>query len=95
MYVVCAQLTVREGEEETMLRAMRALVPASRGEPGCLQYIAHRDVADSRKFMFYEQYVDEAAFTAHTETDHYRVWVKETIAQILADRARAAYSEVV
>ena len=45
------------------------IVAASRTEPGCLVYIAHRHLEEPRRFMFYEQYVDEAAFSAHQATE--------------------------
>lgn len=94
MYIVSARLFARAGEEDTILGAMRAMVPASRAEPGCLAYIAHQDVSDPRRFMFYEQYVDEAAFQAHLDSDHYRRWVAGTIAPALEGRERGVYVEV-
>lgn len=95
MYVVCARLIAKPGEEDTIVSAMRHLVPASRAEPGCLTYVAHRDIADPRRFMFYEQWADEDAFKAHLETEHYRRWVTETISPALEGRERGMYAEVV
>lgn len=95
MYIVSARLLAKPGEEDTIERAMREIVPASRAEPGCLAYIAHRDVSDPRRFMFYEQYVDEAAFQVHLASDHYRRWVAETIAPALEARERGVYVEVI
>ena len=37
-----------------------------------LVYIPNRDPEDPTKFFIYEQYVDEAAYTAHTETEHFK-----------------------
>jgi quinol monooxygenase YgiN len=95
MYIVNARLLAKPGEEDTVSGAMRAMVPLSRAEPGCLAYVAHQDVTDPRRFMFYEQYVDEAAFQAHTASDHYRRWVVETIAPALEERERGIYVEVI
>lgn len=94
MYIVSSRLTARPGEEEAILEAMRALVPASRAEPGCISYFAHRDAADPRKFMFYEQYVDEAAFSAHQATEHFERWVVNGIALAAEERERRIYTEV-
>ena len=44
----------------------------SRAEEGVLVYIPNRDPEDPTKFFIYEQYVDEAAYTAHTETEHFK-----------------------
>ena len=94
MYVVNAQLLAREGEEETVAAAMRAVTPASQAEPGCLLYLAHRSIDDPRRFMFYEQYVDEAAYQAHTRSEHYQRWVAGVIAPALEDRQRGLYTEL-
>jgi (4S)-4-hydroxy-5-phosphonooxypentane-2,3-dione isomerase len=95
VYIVCARLRVKAGEEETMRAAMRELVPASRAEPGCLGYVAHADTADPRRFMFYEQYVDEDAFKAHQASDHYQRLVVGVIAPTVEERERGVYIEVV
>ena len=94
MYVVNAWLLAREGEEATILEAMRHLAPASRSEAGCLQYVAHQDLDDPRRFMFYEQYVDEAAFQAHVASDHFQRWVTGVIAPALEARERRVFAEV-
>lgn len=94
MYVVCSQLLVREGREEDVAGLMPELVAASRAEPGCLVYIAHRHLEDSRRFMFYEQYVDEAAFTAHTESEHYQRLVVPVLAPSVESRERGTYDRI-
>ena len=94
MYVVCSQLVVREGSEEAVAAVMPELVAASRSEPGCLLYLAHRHLEDGRRFMFYEQYVDEAAFRAHTEQEHYRRLVVNVIAPAVESRERGVYDVI-
>jgi quinol monooxygenase YgiN len=39
-------------------------------EPGCLAYRPHRSARDPDLFLFYETYVDEAAFEAHRKAPH-------------------------
>jgi autoinducer 2-degrading protein len=95
MYVVLARLLARSGEEATIIEAMREIVPASRAEPGCLVYVAHQDESDPRRFMFYEQYVDEAAYQAHVESEHYRRLVPGKIAPAVEERERSIYREVI
>jgi len=41
-----------------------------REEPGCLVYRAHRSTRDPELFLFYETYVDEAAFEFHRKAPH-------------------------
>jgi quinol monooxygenase YgiN len=42
-------------------------------------------------FFLYEQYVDQAAFDAHRETDHFKVIVQERIAPMLEERRAEVY----
>ena len=53
-----------------------------RDELGCVRFDVLQDTSDPLQYYFYEVYVDEAAFQAHTQTPH------------LA-RGRAAAAEVV
>ena len=39
-------------------------------EPGCLAYRVHRSTKDPDAFLFYETYVDDAAFDAHRASPH-------------------------
>ena len=39
-------------------------------EPGCLAYRLHRATDDPDLFVFYEAYVDDAAFDAHRRSPH-------------------------
>jgi quinol monooxygenase YgiN len=94
VYVVCSQLLVREGSEEAVAAVMPELVAASRLEPGCLLYLAHRHLEDRRRFMFYEQYADEAAFRAHTEAEHYRRLVVSVVAPAVESRERGVYDVI-
>lgn len=65
MLTFTAKLTVKAGQEEAFERIMRAAVPKVREEPGNHAYVFHRSTDDSRVFMFYEEYDDQAALDAH------------------------------
>jgi len=91
-YVVIAKWTAKEGEEEAVADAIRKLVGPSRAEPGMILYQGHRDPANPRLFVFYEQYVDEAAYQAHMDSEHFTRLVKqEAIPELLESRERAFY----
>lgn len=51
-----------------MLVEQAAVVRAR--EPGCLDYRPHRSPQDPDLFVFYERYVDAAAFEAHRDAPH-------------------------
>ena len=65
MLTFTAKLTVKAGQEQEFERIMHMAVPKVREEPGNHAYIFHRSTQDSRVFMFYEEYDDQAALDAH------------------------------
>ena len=71
-YTVAVTWIAKPGEEDAVAAALQALVEPSRAEEGVLVYIPNRDPEDPAKFFIYEQYVDEAAYRAHTETEHFQ-----------------------
>lgn len=91
-YVVTALWLAKEGEEETVAEILATNAALSAQEPGCRMFIAHRSVDDPRTFLLYEQYDDEAAFKAHTETEHFRELVLGNAVPRLEARERAFYT---
>ncbi|SRR6266487_4270483 len=73
-YCLAVRWTIKEGELEAVLTALRRLVEASRQEPGCLMYQAHRDPDNPNVVFLYEQYEDEAAYEAHAESEHFKAY---------------------
>ena len=78
-YVVVARLRAVDGEEERVAEGLRVNEAASRQEPGCLTFIAHRSTTDARDFILYEAYLSEADFAAHRETSHFARYVREVV----------------
>ena len=87
-FVVIAQYTVRPGEEEQVASALRNMQAPSRAEPGNLDYQVLRDPQSPGRFVLYERYVDEAAFRAHLDTEHFITWLKAEVLPRLAERVR-------
>ena len=66
MVTLTAKLTIKEGKEKDFETTMRdKVVPEVRKEPGNRAYTFCRSKDNPRVFMFYEEYVDQAAFDAH------------------------------
>lgn len=68
---VVARLKAAKGKGD----ALAALLVEQAGvvraaEPGCLAYRVHRSTTDPEVFLFYETYVDEAAFEVHRGAKH-------------------------
>jgi quinol monooxygenase YgiN len=71
-YVVSVTWTAKPGEEDAVASALERMREPTLAEDGVLSWIPHRDPEDSTVFYIYEQYSDESAYTAHTETDHFQ-----------------------
>ena len=52
-------------------------------------YQPHRDPADPRVFLLYEQYTDEAAYAAHGASEHFRRFALEDAIPRLEARERS------
>lgn len=76
MIVLAVNLAVKPGKEDFVLEQFRLLEAASRQEPGCLLYIVHRGMDETRamsnQFFVYEQYADPAALEAHRQAAHFQ-----------------------
>ena len=94
-YVVSAKWTAKEGKAERLLEVIREMTPPSRDEPGNLFYQAQVSTEDPQVFYLYEQYVDEAGYRAHQDSEHFTRLVKEeAIPDLLEDRERAFYETI-
>ena len=71
-YCLAVKWTIKDGELEPVLAALGPLTEASRAEPGCLMYQAHRSPDDPNVIFLYEQYADEAAYQAHADSEHFK-----------------------
>ena len=94
-YVVAAKWRAHPGKEDRLLEVIEEMTPPSRAEAGCLFYQAQRSAEDPQLFFLYEQYVDEAGYEAHMDSEHFTRLVKqEAIPDLLADRERAFYTTI-
>jgi quinol monooxygenase YgiN len=66
------RLTFEEGDRDAIAELLRHLTPASRQEPGCINYIAHFVEAEPLTVVIYEQYLDEAALEYHRNSPHFK-----------------------
>lgn len=90
-YVLVVRMKTRDGEQDRAADLIRELVPASRGEPGCNQYIGHRDPEDDRAFLMYEQYRDKSAFEEHGQTEHFQRLAAGELFGLMEERDRRIY----
>jgi autoinducer 2-degrading protein len=71
-YVASITWIAKPGEEDAVADALRRLREPTRAEDGVIEWRPNRDPEDPRVFHIYEEYADEAAYTAHTETEHFK-----------------------
>lgn len=81
MHSMTIVLQPLDGRETEVIEACLASVGPSRAEPGCLFFdVLVGTSADGRtEVVFYEAYVDEAAFREHTAAPHVQAWQERTL----------------
>ena len=94
-YVLIARMKTRDGEQDRAAELVEQLTAASRTEPGNIHYIPHRDPEDPRVFVLYEQYVDEDAFKAHGQTEHFQSIGVGELFPLMEKRERLFYETMV
>lgn len=94
MIVLKVDMVVKPGTEEKCREYIRILQEHSRKEPGCLMYVGHQSIEDPRRFMFYEQYRDQAAFDAHRNAPYFKQYVNGGLDPIMEHRTRELYVAV-
>ena|SRR5829696_3332180 len=68
---VVATVRAAQGKGDALAGLLIEQAAAVRGsEPGCLAYRVHRSTTDPELFLFYETYVDDAAFELHRQSPH-------------------------
>ena len=78
-YVVAASLRVKKKYiDDFTKRVKRHATNCMTKEPGCLSFEVSIDKSDPRRFLFYEVYLDEAAFDAHLESRHLEKQMRDT-----------------
>lgn len=85
MIVILVQTTVKAGSEADCIKICAEVTQATRQEPGCLHYTIQQSRADTRHFVFYEQYRDQAALEAHRAAPHFLRY-REQIAPYVESR---------
>jgi quinol monooxygenase YgiN len=94
MYVVAAEYYTQEGKDNEVAAILKKMIPLSRAEPGCKLYMVNRSPEDPRKFLLYEQYVNEDGYKAHQATDAFKENILGKVVPMLESRVRSFYEVV-
>ncbi|HVY03052.1 MAG TPA: putative quinol monooxygenase [Caulobacterales bacterium] len=74
MLILSVYLRVPPAEVAALRDAMRAVIAASRQEPGCRFYALAEDAVEPGLIRAFEIYDDDAALQAHANSDHFKAW---------------------
>lgn len=64
----------KEGQEEALEKALRALVEQTVKESGCIDYKLYKDLEHPAKFAFYENWASQAEWEAHMQMPHIKAF---------------------
>ena len=68
-------MTIQPGTEQILLKEIDALVAKTRAEPGCISYDFYQHKTDSHRFVFFENFADQAAFDDHFTQPYTKEWI--------------------
>ena len=78
-FVVAITLEAKDGEADAVAEILRVMTPPTMAEPGVKLFLSYRSPRNPLLFFVFELYVNEAAWSAHEATDHF----KSAVAQLL------------
>ena len=74
--IIVARAQVKAGKEEAFIDAAKTLAEAARAEEGNICYTLYRSVMEPESFIFYEEYKDSAAVTAHASSEAFKAFTE-------------------
>lgn len=72
--VIIAKVSVKPEKTKDFIAAAKEIIAKSNKEPGCLSYQLYQDPYDASKFVFVEEYKNQAAVDAHFATEHFKAF---------------------
>jgi len=90
MVIVISRMVIKPGLQAEIKAVAAAAVDATINEQGCVSYRFLQDTADDCTFFFVEEWQDQEALKAHTQTEHFRIW-REQSAPIVVSRNLSVY----
>lgn len=81
-FVVAINIDAKDGEADAVASILQGLVAPTMNEPGVKLFVPYRSPTDAGAFFIFELYVDEDAWGAHQETDHFKAAIEELLPRI-------------
>ncbi len=70
--MIVAHVSVKPDKTKDFIAAAKEIIAKSNQEAGCTGYQLFQDPYDSTKFVFVEEYKNQAAVGAHFATEHFK-----------------------
>jgi quinol monooxygenase YgiN len=72
--MIVAKLTVKPERVKVFTEAAKEMIEKSNKETGCKSYQLYQDPYDNTKFVFVEEYKNQAAVDAHFASDYFKAF---------------------
>ena len=72
--MIVAKLNVKPDKVKAFTEAAKEIIEKSNKEPGCKSYQLYQDPYDNTKFVFVEEYKNQAAVDAHFASDYFKAF---------------------
>ena len=89
--IVTAFWEAKPDQVEAVQAIVRQFLPQAQREPGVKEFQIHQNLAEPRKYFFYEVFAGEAAFADHQQTPHFKNIIVGQAVPKLAKRERAQF----
>jgi quinol monooxygenase YgiN len=76
MYTVILFNKILAEHVDDYIENMRVCAAKTNQEPGCIRYEVMQDVDDPTIMCLFQVFRDEAAYQAHQDSEHHRVWIE-------------------
>jgi len=70
--IISAHVFIKPDKVDAFLAATKDLIEKSRAEEGCISYSLYQDPQDKTKFLFFEEWKNQAAVDFHFSTEHFK-----------------------
>ena len=72
--IISAQVLIKPEKVDDFVAFSKDLIEKSRAEEGCISYSLYQDPQDKTKFLFFEEWKNQAAVDFHFATEHFKAF---------------------
>ncbi len=90
--LVVAQWEVKDGQADAVADILARYLPQAQSDPGVRLFLIARAKNNPAQFLFYELFVDAAAYDAHQASDYFKTLIAGQALALLSKRERTQYT---